>query len=58
MVWLIDERRLVLFPAGTIVRDSNYREFPSHRKSRIWTYAESDYSDEIACSSDPPHYGV
>ena len=28
MVWLTDERRLALFPAGTVVRD------PPHRESR------------------------
>ena len=27
VVWLTDERRLALFPAGTIVRDSHYREY-------------------------------
>ena len=26
VVWLTDEKRLALFPAGTIVRDPHYRE--------------------------------
>ena len=32
VVWLTDERRLVLFPAGTIVRDPRYRESLTHRE--------------------------
>ena len=31
VVWLTDERRLALFPAGTIVRDPDYRESPTRR---------------------------
>ena len=30
MVWGTDERRLALFPAGTIVRDPHHRESPTH----------------------------
>ena len=30
-VWLTDERRLALFPAGTIVRDPHHRESPTRR---------------------------
>ena len=29
VIWLTDERRLALFPAGTIVRDSHHRESPT-----------------------------
>ena len=31
VVWLTDERRLTLFPAGTIVRDPHHRESPTRR---------------------------
>ena len=31
VVWLTNERRLVLFPAGTIVRDPHHRESPTRR---------------------------
>ena len=30
-LWLTDERRLALFPAGTIVRDLHHRESPTRR---------------------------
>ena len=30
MVWLTDERRSALFPAGTIVRDPQEFDIPSH----------------------------
>ena len=29
-VWLTAERRLALFPNGTIVRDPNHRKSPTH----------------------------
>ena len=29
VVWLTDERRLALFPAGTIVRDTHHCESPT-----------------------------
>ena len=29
MVWLTDERRLALFPAGSIVRDPHHRDSPT-----------------------------
>ena len=32
VVWLTDERRLVLFLAGTIVRDPDHCESPTHCK--------------------------
>ena len=32
VAWLTDERRLVLFPAGTIVRDPRYRESLTRRE--------------------------
>ena len=32
VVWLTDERRLALFPAGTIVRDPDHRESPTRRE--------------------------
>ena len=32
VVWLTDERRLALFPAGTIVRDPHHHESPTHRE--------------------------
>ena len=31
VVWLTDERRLALFPAGTIVRDPHHRESLTRR---------------------------
>ena len=30
-----DERRLALFPGGTIVRDPHYRESPTHREQGL-----------------------
>ena len=39
VVWLTDERRLALFPAGTIVRDPHHLESPS----RVWTCAEPEF---------------
>ena len=35
MVWLIDERHLAVFPAGTIVRDPHDRESPTGREQRL-----------------------
>ena len=32
VAWLTDERRLALFPAGTIVRDPDHRESPTRRE--------------------------
>ena len=44
MVWLIGERRLVLFPAGTIVRDPHHLESLTRGKQdfnlRITSYQE------------------
>ena len=53
VVWLTDERRLALFPAGTIVRDPHHLESPS----RVWTCAEPEFklSWMKLCSSDN-HY--
>ena len=44
VVWLTDERRLALFPAGTVVRDSHHRESPTRREQglnlrRTWVQA-------------------
>ena len=44
VVWLTDERRLALFPAGTIVRDPHHRESPTRREQdmnlrRTWVKA-------------------
>ena len=35
VVWLTDERRLALFPAGTIVRDPHHRESPTRREQGL-----------------------
>ena len=35
VVWLTDERRLALFPVGTIVRDPHHREFPTRREQGL-----------------------
>ena len=35
VVWLTDERRLALFPAGTIVRDPHHRESPTRREQTL-----------------------
>ena len=35
VVWLIDERHLALFPAGTIVRDPHDRESPTGREQHL-----------------------
>ena len=34
-LWLNDERRLALFPAGTNVRDSHHHESPTRRKQDL-----------------------
>ena len=34
-VWLTDERRLALFPAGTIIRDPHHRESPKRREQSL-----------------------
>ena len=34
-LWLTDERRLTLFPAGTIVRDPHHSESPTRRKQDL-----------------------
>ena len=44
VVWLTDEKRLALFPAGTIVRDSHHCESPRLREQglnlrRTWVKA-------------------
>ena len=33
--WLTDERRLVLFPAGTTVKDSHYRKSTTRREQNL-----------------------
>ena len=35
MVWLTDERRLALFPAGNIVRDPHHLESPTRREQDL-----------------------
>ena len=35
VVWLTNERHLVLFPAGTIVRDPHHRKSPTRRKQDL-----------------------
>ena len=35
MLWLTDERRLTLIPAGTIVRDPHHHESPTHREQDL-----------------------
>ena len=35
VVWLTEERRLTLFPAGTIVKDLYYRESPARREQDL-----------------------
>ena len=53
VVWLINERHLALFPAGTIVRDPHHRESPTRR--------EQDFSSaDLTCFAMenillPPH---
>ena len=56
VVWLTNERRLVLFPAGTIVRDPHHRESLTPT-SRVWACAEPEFrlSWMKLCSSDN-HY--
>ena len=43
VVWLTDERRLVLFPAGNIVRDPRHRESLTRRekdKRQVLSFAK------------------
>ena len=35
VLWLTDERRLALFPAGTTVRDPHHRESPTRREQDL-----------------------
>ena len=35
VVWLTDERRLAVFPAGTIVGDPHHRESPTLREQGL-----------------------
>ena len=35
VVWLTDERRLALFPVGTIVRDPHHRESLTRREQDL-----------------------
>ena len=35
VVWLTNERHLVLFPAGTIVRDPHHRKSPTRHKQDL-----------------------
>ena len=35
VVWLTDERRLALFPAGTIARNLPHRESATHREQGL-----------------------
>ena len=35
VVWLTDERRLALFPAGAILRDPHHRESPTRREQDL-----------------------
>ena len=50
VVWLTDERRLALFPAGTIVRDPHHRESPTRREDIKFYRAVSkrQYSDRAS----------
>ena len=45
VIWLTNQRRLVLFPAGTIARDPHHRESPTRREQglnlrRTWVQAQ------------------
>ena len=45
LLWLSDERRFALFPAGTIVTDPDHRVSPTRRQQdlnlrRTWVRAE------------------
>ena len=57
MVWLIDERRLALFPAGTIVRDPQHREILTRREQGLSLRRASEFRPwwMRLCSSDN-HY--
>ena len=57
-VLLTDERRLSLYPAGTIVRVPHHLEF-QHAASRIWTCTEPEFRLcwMKLCSSDN-HYTI
>ena len=35
VIWLTDEKRLTLFPVGTIVRDLHHRESPTFREQDL-----------------------
>ena len=35
LVWLIDERRLALFPVESIVRNPDHRESPTRREQDL-----------------------
>ena len=41
MVWLTDERHLILFPAGSIARDPHHRRFPTSREQGLIELAEN-----------------
>ena len=56
VVWLTDERRLVLFPAWTIVRDPHHRESPTRRQQDM-NCAEPEFRlSWIKLCSDDNHY--
>ena len=44
VVWLTEEKRLALFPAGTTIKDPHHRKSPTRRKQdlnlrRTWVHA-------------------
>ena len=57
VLWLTDERRLALFPAGTTARDPDHRESLTRREQGLRTCAEPEFrlSWVKLCSSDN-HY--
>ena len=61
VVWLTDERRLALFPAGTIVRDPHHRGSPTRREQGLnlrsgLVWMELCSSDNHYTTSSDNHY--
>ena len=51
IVWLTDERRLALFPAGSIVRDPHHRESPTHHEHDTCQSKEGPVSSSYRITS-------
>ena len=61
--WLTDARRLVLFPAGTIARNTHHRKSPTHCEQdlnfrRILSWGFGEWSCVVVTTTTPRRHSI